>query len=353
MTERRLDSLKRFGDVQVPPQDASAAAARRERMIGRIGSTIRAEALAKEARAKRTRVIGAIAVAAGVLMAAGVAWRVGARGAARPVAAHKSPARVAAASGAVVVTHGGHADAVPPVADVALDPDDEVATAPDARARIVLDSGATVELVADTRVAVRAARGERIGISVGEIAVHVPKLGANESFRVETPDAEVTVHGTSFVVAVHDGKTHVTVSEGLVSVKNGAGEAMLHAGDAWPAPEAPAPSAAPAPPSSARTATAAPPRGRPDPSTLDDQNRLLQRALASRRQGDDARALVDLDLLLARYPSSPLAQEARVEKFRALERMGQHARAVGEARRYLADYPNGFAADEAKALALR
>jgi ferric-dicitrate binding protein FerR (iron transport regulator) len=254
---------------------------------------------------------------------------------------------VAAASGAVVVTHGGHADAVPTSADVPLDDDDELSTAPDARARMVVDSGATVELVADTRVRVRAARGERIAISVGEIAVHVPKLGANESFRVETPDAEVTVHGTSFVVSVHDGKTRVTVSDGVVTVKDGAGESTLRAGDAWPAPPPPPPpSAAPAP-------SAAPPRVRPDPSTLDDQNRLLQRALASRRQGDDARALVDLDALLVRYPGSPLAQEARVEKFRALERMGQHARAVGEARRYLADYPNGFAADEARALALR
>jgi hypothetical protein len=217
---------------------------------------------------------------------------------------------------------------------------------------MVLEGGATVELVADTRVRVRAAHAERIGITVGEIAVHVPKLGPDESFRVETPDAEVTVHGTSFVVAVHDGKTRVTVSEGVVTVKSGTGEALLHAGDAWPAPEshAVAPVPAPAPAKSVAAATSRP---RPDPSTLDDQNRLLQRALASRRQGDDAHALVELDALLTRYPGSPLAQEARVEKFRALERMGQHAKAVGEARRYLADYPNGFAADEAKALALR
>jgi hypothetical protein len=56
---------------------------------------------------------------------------------------------------------------------------------------------------------------------------------------------------------------------------------------------------------------------------------------------------------VTRYPASPLAQEAHVERFRALERMGRHSAAVSAARLYLVAYPNGFARDEAKAIVLR
>ena len=267
--------------------------------------------------------------------------------------------RLAAASGAVIVTHAGRAEAMPPPADMPLASDDEVTTALDAHARLVLASGVTVELVADTRVRMPAPvpKNERVALTAGEITVHVPKLAPDESFRVETPDSLVTVHGTSFTVTVRDGATRVDVEEGVVSVKHGDDEATLRAGNRWPAP-AIAPPVAP----SAATATSATPfvapapsgRGaRPDPSTLAEQNRLLQGALDARRRGDDARALDQLNRLLLRYPTSPLAQEARVEKFRALERMGQHGKAAAEARRYLADYPSGFATDEAKSLVLR
>jgi hypothetical protein len=248
---------------------------------------------------------------------------------------------VAAASGAVVVTHAGNADAVPAAADVPMDPSDEVTTAPGGEARLLFGMGVSLELLASTRVTVRAP--ERVAISAGEMRVH----GTSDAFRVETPDAEVTITGTS-VVAVRDGATRVSVSDGVVTIKQGDTQSTLHAGDTWPAPPALTSRAAP-PPAPSHVAV----KQRPDPSTLDEQNRLLQRALGARRQGEDARAVADLDQLLGRYPGSPLAQEARVEKFRALERMGNHAKAVVEARRYLADYPNGFAASEAQSLVLR
>jgi outer membrane protein assembly factor BamD (BamD/ComL family) len=88
-------------------------------------------------------------------------------------------------------------------------------------------------------------------------------------------------------------------------------------------------------------------------STLAEQNKLLQQALDARRRGDETHAIESLDTLLTRYPSSPLTQEARVEKFRALEARSNHSRAVVEAQRYLADYPAGFAVNEAKALISR
>ena len=58
-------------------------------------------------------------------------------------------------------------------------------------------------------------------------------------------------------------------------------------------------------------------------STLSDQNRLLAAALDARTRNDDAKAIVFLNELLHKYPSSPLAEEARVERLRCLERLGQ------------------------------
>ena len=54
--------------------------------------------------------------------------------------------------------------------------------------------------------------------------------------------------------------------------------------------------------------------------------------------------------MIARYPDSELAHNARVERFRVLERAGQHAAAVSAARAYLERHPEGFARDEAESL---
>jgi hypothetical protein len=74
--------------------------------------------------------------------------------------------------------------------------------------------------------------------------------------------------------------------------------------------------------------------------------------MQARRESDDGRALALFEQLLSDSPDTPLAQEARVERFRTLKRMGQHDVAGREARRYLADFPGGFATKEARALAL-
>lgn len=87
-------------------------------------------------------------------------------------------------------------------------------------------------------------------------------------------------------------------------------------------------------------------------STLAQENDLYAAASSAARSGNDVLAVSDLSSLLSRYPASPLAQNARVDRFRALARLGRKQEAVAQARRYLADYPNGFARDEAKALVL-
>jgi hypothetical protein len=85
-------------------------------------------------------------------------------------------------------------------------------------------------------------------------------------------------------------------------------------------------------------------------STLSEENRLMQAALAAARGGDDARAIELLTALLTRYPESPLAQNAKVERFRALARSGAAQPAAKEAREYLSEHPNGMASDEARSL---
>jgi len=88
-----------------------------------------------------------------------------------------------------------------------------------------------------------------------------------------------------------------------------------------------------------------------DSSSLAEENRLMLEAMSAGRAGDDARAVRVLTELLARHPTSPLAQNATVEKFRALKRIGNEQAASLAARRYLKDYPVGMASDEARGLA--
>jgi hypothetical protein len=86
-------------------------------------------------------------------------------------------------------------------------------------------------------------------------------------------------------------------------------------------------------------------------SSLAEENRLMLAALSAGRAGDDARAVRLLTELLTRHPTSPLAQNATVERFRALKRIGDEQAASLAARRYLKDYPVGMAGDEARVLA--
>ncbi len=74
--------------------------------------------------------------------------------------------------------------------------------------------------------------------------------------------------------------------------------------------------------------------------------------MSAARAGDDRKALAAFEGFLSRYPTSPLAQSAEVERFRALKRLGRVDQAARKARQYLAAYPSGFARAEAQALAV-
>jgi hypothetical protein len=164
----------------------------------------------------------------------------------------------------------------------------------------------------------------------GAVSAHVTKLKMGERFVVVTPDAEVEVRGTRFQVTVvppdeacgQGVVTRVAVSEGVVVVRSLGHEVRVEAGRHWPlgcaertlAPVQPAPERAtvaakraPAHASSVRRESAE----SVPPSTLATENDLFSSALKAGSAGDRREAVELLDVLLARFPQSPLKQSAQ------------------------------------------
>jgi hypothetical protein len=84
-------------------------------------------------------------------------------------------------------------------------------------------------------------------------------------------------------------------------------------------------------------------------SHLIEQNDLFASGVAARRNGDTQGALAAYGQLLARFPTSPLAENAMVERIHLLEKTNPE-QAAAEAQRYLSRFPNGFARSEASAI---
>lgn len=228
-----------------------------------------------------------------------------------------------------------------PLSDsTALEPEDVILTESRASASLLTARG--VRLTAGPSSRLRLLTGavageEHIELSAGRLAVDVPELGPKPSFAVATDAATIVVHGTRFSVVVEPGLrgrasvTSVSVTRGEVTVRSYGKERRLVGGETW--------SSEPPPPSSDATATVAPdapddlereasPRAsRAGPtsavSSLSAENRLYQAAMDAKRRGDDARAAEQLGLLLDRYPHSPLAPSAALERGRALSRLGR------------------------------
>jgi hypothetical protein len=215
---------------------------------------------------------------------------------------------------------------------------------------------------------------ERYRLAVGRVEVSVDKDSPiTRSVVVETPNAEVVVHGTVFAVGVssrnQQSVTDVSVTRGSVWVlQHGVQAAVLGAGQHWSSDAKPAAGAsaeptvaAPVAPPPLPTSEGTPSRREPTvrgaartpaetkSSTLAEQSRMFQEAIDARNRGEDTRAAELFARLLARYPSY---EEAEVQLFRAQKRLGRMTAAAAEARRYLALHPQGFARDEARDLAL-
>jgi hypothetical protein len=202
--------------------------------------------------------------------------------------------------------------------------------------------GTTIALQPRSDLKLLRADAERwMRLGSGAVSVHVAKLTTGERFVILTPDTQVEVRGTRFHVALvppagdcgHGTPTRVVVDEGVVVVRSSQGEVRVTAGASWPtgcAPSRGASSSSPSirpptqtkrPPQAAPSMKAAPPtdtsvREEVAPSTLATENDLFSAALKAERSGDRRTAAHLLDVLVARFPKSPLRESAERESAR-------------------------------------
>jgi len=365
------DMLRRMGSQVVPVEDPEHVERRREQVIAALSRSIRATADRKR-RATRNRVLWGVGFAASLAIGIGFAAHV------HQTAAEASAvfSTVSEVTGAVVVTENGESRVLSNGSDFGLRTQGEIETAPEAQAEL-RSKKSTVHLSPATKLTVPRITPveERYRLAVGRVELSVDKDSPiTRSVVVETPNAEVVVHGTVFAVWVssrdNQPVTEVSVTRGSVWVlQHGVQAAVLVAGQRWasdsasasalPSPSAVAAPVAPATPLGAAEGTAlhreVSARGLPRPipaeksSALAEQSRMFQEAIDARNRGDDTRAADLFGRLLSRYPSY---EEAEVQLFRAQKRLGRMTAAAAEARRYLALHPQGFARDEARELAL-
>jgi len=354
-----LAERERVSALPPAPDDRARAIAAVQRAIEHRG----------RARRRARWIAGVAAAAAAVAVAGGIAHQV-LRSRAIASSTTPAPTSVVARAGEVrIVGHAvtGSASVVSAGVEAALAEGrplaagDRVVTGPAARVLLAFSTGTSALLQEDGEVAIDAlGASEQLRLDSGSIELHVARQAPDERFVVRTPDAEVEVRGTRFRVSIVPAAascgggtvTRVAVFEGVVVVRHAGSEARVAAGEQWPescavASQAVAASAAATPPPVAHTAPAA-----SSGSTLSEQNDLFAQAMAAKRRGDEAAALSGFDRLLARYPRSPLAENAAVERMRLL-RGSDPVRAAQAARAYLARYPNGFARVEAEAIAAK
>jgi hypothetical protein len=352
------------GDVVVVPAGRDAA-------ITRLAEALRA----RGQRQRQRRALGALAVAAGVVVVLGSAAR---------LARAPQPellGRVAEAREGLLALRDGRSEALSQGARVAEGT--ELRTVGSSEARLDFDTGTRVTIGEGARVRLlEQSQRKRFGLEAGTLFAKVAKLQPGERFVVATPDAEVEVRGTAFRVTIvppsqtcADGSpTRLEVDEGVVVVRQGGGEHRVGAGERWPSCDESGPRVvaaappSPAPPSPSTPvvdvaslsvpqvtsvpATVGPegPRAESAGSHLAEQNDLFDGAMRAKRSGDASGALAQLDRLLATYPGGPLAESAAVERMRLLA-TSDRARAAAAARDYLRRHPRGFARVEAEGLA--
>lgn len=238
--------------------------------------------------------------------------------------------------GAAVVKTGDRSETLAPGRTAHLAETDAVTTTPDAEASMLLPRGVRIKLASSTELSLTRIleTEQRLRLGLGYVEVSVPHPGGPRVFSVDTPDSQVVVHGTEFSVRVeHDARTNafattVSVTRGSVFVSHAGEQRLLEIGTTWssrasettPPATAVPPRSEPAPPPSARSKSARAPVA---PPSLAEQNRLFQAFLDARAAGDDAHAIRMLDELLTRFPDTPLADQARLARFRALQRLGE------------------------------
>ena len=277
---------------------------------------------------------------------------------------------------------------VPLGPDMRLPVGGRIATAPNGGAQLQLSTGTRLELGVRTSLTLQSQDAlQRFSLALGGVDARVAKLAPGDRFVIDTPDAQVEVRGTAFHLEVlpsadacdEGSRTRLVVTEGVVEVRSSRTLARIGVGQHWPLDCLLAVEGAPsdaggavnvgASPRRAPVATgaeaavatgaeaAAPARpartGRPlrsPESLIGEQNALFQRGVRAQHEGRRTEALGAYADLIARFPSSPLAENAAVARIR-LSVDSDPGQARREARSYLERYPRGFARPEAERVA--
>lgn len=216
--------------------------------------------------------------------------------------------------------------------------DGTLETSAHAEARIQTGGGMAIDLLENTKVSLR-----ELGVSKSSSALRLERGRVRcviphepgRVFSVVTANARVVDVGTTFSVSVQPAgagvATIVHVEEGEVMVEHAGTQRHLRAPASWSsAPEAATPAVEPAPaalPAVEEAPAAASPRrdvasSKRQRETLDTETQLLQRGLASEQRGDFQGAARAFEQLVARYPGSPLAPDARAALARVKGRLG-------------------------------
>ncbi|MEO8899889.1 MAG: FecR domain-containing protein [Polyangiaceae bacterium] len=361
-------------EESVPVTEAARAAA-----VERIAGTLNAKTQRRSRRSKFLGVAGAIAAAALGYLGLHAESHGDSAGSPKVVSA----VVLAHGSGAMVSSHG---NTQPLTNASALNEGSHLIASAGGGATVRLSTGTELSVDHDSNMEFEnAGPVERFFLAQGVLRATVAKLKPNERFIVRTPDAEVEVRGTVFRVEVVDpdpncsagARTRVTVTEGLVEVRGAGASTYVHPGETWPAgcqasvpvPAEPTLAASESRPKARRTsvghhslsASTSPleaseadgptlePQLAKEGSSIAQQNELFADAAAARRQGDSALAISTFELLLRRYPTSPLAEGAAVQRMSLLAASNPTA-AKNAARQYLTRYPRGYARSDAEKL---
>jgi hypothetical protein len=211
-----------------------------------------------------------------------------------------------------------------------LNADGILETSESAEARIKA-RGLEVELRENTKVSLKelgaSASSSAVRLDRGRVRCVIPHRPGRQ-FSVVTADARVVDIGTIFSVTVQPSatgpRTLVQVEEGEVVVHHAGGQSRVTAAQSWTsrAPE-PAPAAVTPPASVDEPSEVVPPKPAPrrPRETLETETQLLRSALASEQKGDLQAARKTLESLVARYPESPLAPDAKAALSRVKRRL--------------------------------
>lgn len=331
----RVDrALGAWRDAGVPLDDPDAQAAREERLVAPLAAAL-SNVGRQRARRRGLRALALFAAVAAVLLAG-----IGVQLATRAPETAPPPAAIELATDSrdVLTLRAGAPRFLDPGARTALSPGDELSVPELGAARLTLSSGAEVGIEAATRLRIASSLpDETLELVRGSVRVSVPKLVAPHTLSIQTPHARVVVRGTRFSVRVSERagvlESSVEVEQGEVAVLHAAGHVALRPGQSWSSAPRPAPlAAARASPAERSAGDGAAPAASLAPSArshaaprrsadqLAAENRLYRDALRARNRGDDVTAIALFSKLMADHADSPLVNEARRERARALER---------------------------------